>query len=356
MRVIETSGELKTLFYLPDNLTLVSFGRKQGTPDSIQGWDVATGQFRFALTHREATINPSPRTGRNNLTGTIGSVFLSPGGTFLCMQHDANPGPGGLKCEFRSGLLLWKVPSNLDQGQGLTRSPVGCFRVTPSWEQNPRHLKVQFPVALSADERLLANCVDPVPSLSAISEEFHRLEIRRLNDGWLLGRLNCSSGISSLCFSPDGSELFAAGRNLETHVRIMTQIEFWNVSAQELIRSVELPTSYPPVNLFCSADGTMLIVHTERRLFLLNRKTGTIRNWLDAGEGAVFRCLAISPDGSRLMAGIGRTVRLLDTASLRLLETFDWDLGNVRAVAFSPDGMTMAAAGRDQTLVWDSPG
>ncbi len=122
-----------------------------------------------------------------------------------------------------------------------------------------------------------------------------------------------------------------------------------------MIRRVEVPSTGQLKKLLVTPDGNTLIVHTSTRVLLLNRKTGTIRNWLEAGPGETIPSVAISPDGNRLLLCIGKTVRLLDVPNLRLREAFDWKIRDLRAVAFSPDGMTMAAAGPRRIVVWDSP-
>ncbi len=49
-------------------------------------------------------------------------------------------------------------------------------------------------------------------------------------------------------------------------------------------------------------------------------------------------------------------VRFWDVESGQLRRAFDWGIGEVKSVVFSPDGMRAAAGGEGQILVWDIDG
>lgn len=68
-----------------------------------------------------------------------------------------------------------------------------------------------------------------------------------------------------------------------------------------------------------------------------------------------FSGLAFHPAGRFLAATSNdASVKLYDTATWAVVRTFDWAIGRLRSIAFSPDG-TLAAAGGDrgQVVVWD---
>jgi WD40 repeat protein len=68
-----------------------------------------------------------------------------------------------------------------------------------------------------------------------------------------------------------------------------------------------------------------------------------------------FTGVAFHPCGEFLAAtSYDNTVKLYDTHDWRRAAAFDWDVGRLRGVAFSPDGMLAAAGGdRGQVVVWD---
>ena len=68
-----------------------------------------------------------------------------------------------------------------------------------------------------------------------------------------------------------------------------------------------------------------------------------------------FTGLAFHPSGRYLAATSNdATVKLYDTTSWKVAESFDWDVGRLRSIAFSPDGMLAAAGGdRGRIVVWD---
>jgi hypothetical protein len=65
--------------------------------------------------------------------------------------------------------------------------------------------------------------------------------------------------------------------------------------------------------------------------------------------------LAFHPSGRYLAATSNdATVTLFDTETWKLAKVFTWEIGRVRSVAFSPDGMLAAAGGdKGRVIVWD---
>jgi WD40 repeat protein len=65
--------------------------------------------------------------------------------------------------------------------------------------------------------------------------------------------------------------------------------------------------------------------------------------------------LAFSPDGRTLAAGhAGRTVALFDPLTGQCRAEYDFGVGPVHSLAYAPDGMTLAVAGRNGLVVVDA--
>ncbi len=100
-------------------------------------------------------------------------------------------------------------------------------------------------------------------------------------------------------------------------------------------------------------DGLLASASSDGTVALSRFKQFSQTDWvsLEGGAGEV-RCVAFSPDGKTLAAGNRYgTVRIWDVASRKEIKTITGHMGEVWAIAFSPDRKTLAAVDTE----WKKP-
>jgi WD40 repeat protein len=105
-----------------------------------------------------------------------------------------------------------------------------------------------------------------------------------------------------------------------------------------------------------STNGRLLAGPLQNRIAIIRiddptHEVITVRN--DSRKH--FTGLAFHPSGRYLAATSNdKTVKFYDTATWRVVAAFDWDIGRLRSITFSPDG-TLAVAGGDKgrIVLWD---
>lgn len=105
-----------------------------------------------------------------------------------------------------------------------------------------------------------------------------------------------------------------------------------------------------------SADGRYLAAATIRTITIWQTRSLKVAPVVITNPTRfAFTSLAFHPSGRYLAATSNdATVKLYDTSNWSLATTYTWDIGRMRSVAFSPDGL-LAAAGSDtgKVVVWD---
>ena len=139
-------------------------------------------------------------------------------------------------------------------------------------------------------------------------------------------------------------------------IELNYELRVRNPEKGDILKSVPIPDAPFNSSLF-SPDGSWLVIRGGPSLLVWNAREleGTPPRKV-RGEGrGNFTDIAFHPS-SRFLAATSNdaTVKLYDTRSWELAKTFTWDIGRMRSIAFSPDGM-LAAAGSDsgKVVVWD---
>jgi WD40 repeat protein len=150
----------------------------------------------------------------------------------------------------------------------------------------------------------------------------------------------------SMAWSPDGKLVAIFGWD--------STVRYFDAASGEMKGSYAAMGQVPLSMGFSPDSATLVIVTPEARVVLLDRTGKEIRTLDDALTGA--RSIAFSPDGLLMAANdIGGKTRIWNARTWRHVR--DLDTGSARHLAFSPDGRYLAIASLDgRVKFWGSSG
>ncbi|MDX2149565.1 MAG: WD40 repeat domain-containing protein [Bryobacteraceae bacterium] len=127
-------------------------------------------------------------------------------------------------------------------------------------------------------------------------------------------------------------------------------------TGEVLERSDPLPDD--PDQMVLSPDGRAVACRTRNVIRIYPSAGGWGKVPEIANEGKQhFTGIAYHPSWKLLAATSNdKTVKLYDTASGQLSREFTWEIGRMRSVAFSPDGLLAAGSDTGKVVVWDVDG
>jgi WD40 repeat protein len=129
------------------------------------------------------------------------------------------------------------------------------------------------------------------------------------------------------------------------------KVILWDIRKSD---QVHFPLTHNSPAIALSADGTTLAAALDWSIKLHPLERHSEPLVLKGHKGHVS-AVAFSPDGHTLATGSwDQTVRLWVVATGREQACFQWPIGKVYSLAFAPDGLRLAAGGDQGTVVvWD---
>lgn len=158
-----------------------------------------------------------------------------------------------------------------------------------------------------------------------------------------------------LAASPDGRSLVTS----HCHPRHGAGLAWWGLRDGAL-RAKARTGHDGACQMAFSPDGrTLAVQENYRRVRLFDAETLVplakyVPKAVRGRKPPEARRIAFHPDGRLLAVSAGQHAMLLDAATLRPVESFDWGVGQVYGVGFSGDGALAAVGGADGRIaVWD---
>jgi WD40 repeat protein len=336
-------GTVRAVAIAPDSSSLVS-GGDDGT---VRFWEIATRRLSATRWGRPQTREPAP----GDVTQSVHSVAFSPDGLLVAS------GALGVVRIWQADNAAEKSLLTVDDGPvtALAFSPQGTTLAAGTdgaiyrWDvasMVPRSLPLAVVgrvngLRYAAGGRLLAAATEQGAVLyRQTADRTKEVPLR------LAGHVG---EVTDIAMSPNGETVVTAGDD--------GTLRLWNPENGSVDKSAPdlvLRSARPAVTVAFNKDGKRLAAGGADSITLWDVTTGVESATLKCRSGDLAR-LAFSPDGMRLAsAGKDWPILLWDLASQRVTAALNGHTGSVNAIAFSGDGKQMISGSDDGTVrLWD---
>jgi WD40 repeat protein len=350
------SGRLLRRIALGINVGRVAFtpdGRRLGVAASAFGegltrfWDVETGQALPPPDGHSASVCAVGFAGDGTVrsAGADGTVRVWDATTGRTLRQFSMAGPswtGRVVAMSAGGRAV--VTGN---SQSPAFAPARIWDTTTGRESHavgPRGVSVTR-AALTADGRLLATSY-PRNHLLPFGPEPDDVRLWDVASGRFVRQLDGPQS-GALAFAPDGRFLAAGGGK---------GVRTWDTATGRPVWAMEEEA----VGLTFAPDGRALACVGRNAVTVYELASGQVRLRIatpPAGfSGDLGAPVAFAPDGRRLAGLCGGIPSVWDAETGACLQTLNGHRGMVEALAFAPDGRTLATASHDTTvLIWATP-
>ncbi|WNF29680.1 serine/threonine-protein kinase [Streptomyces sp. C11-1] len=266
----------------------------------------------------------------------------------------------------------WSVQALVYTPDGRTLFSGGLDQTLRRWDVRtgaPMGVVATYPKQFDG---VTALAVSPDGEVLAVGRDSAGLDLVKVADGRSVRSLDRHTGsIQGLAFTADGKTLASVASDLDRG-----GVRLWDVGTGRLVKTLGADRKKNYSSVMFSPDGGSIAAVGDGRVQVWDLDSGRLTATLTdgrpyiaaaayrpdgpAGPGKPLIAIAGKDTATKPVGNVGRTISLMDVANRRVTTTLTGVVAksdkrtDVEALAFSPDGTTLAA-GLNPSLLADDP-